>query len=114
MSLLINENLIALPNISSIEFVDTQDILYLEADGNYTIFHLVDNITKVVSKNMGGYEKILPISFFFRIHHKYIINFKKVSLISKTDGYFCKLNNGEDLPVSQRKQEELRKFLKLK
>ncbi|MFT6065450.1 MAG: two-component system LytT family response regulator [Paraglaciecola sp.] len=114
MSSVINENLIALPNIHSIEFVDTQDILYLEADGNYTIFHLVDNITKVVSKNIGGYEKVLPINFFFRIHHKYIINFNKVSLISKTDGYYCELNNGEALPVAKRRQEELRKFLKLK
>ncbi|MFT6191171.1 MAG: two-component system LytT family response regulator, partial [Polaribacter sp.] len=33
---------------------------------------------------------------------------------SKTDGYYCELNNGEALPVAKRRQEELRKFLKLK
>lgn len=114
MSLVMNENLIALANIHSIEFADTNDILYLEADGNSTVFHLVDSINKVLSKNIGGYEKVLPINFFFRIHHKYIINFNKVSLISKTDGYCCELNNGEVLPVAKRRQEELRKFLKLK
>lgn len=114
MSVVISENFIALPNLNSIEFVETKNILYLEADGNYTIFHLVHSITKVVSKNIGEYEKILPTNFFFRIHHKYITNFKKVTLISKSDGYYCELTNGKTLPVAKRRQEELRKFLKLK
>ncbi|WOC39435.1 LytTR family DNA-binding domain-containing protein [Polaribacter sp. HL-MS24] len=106
-----SEVLIAVSTTKSIEFLVIKDILYLEADGKYTIFHLLDQEVKVVSKNIGEYEKILPPQLFFRIHHKYIVNIQKVVNINRSEGIYCHLVNGESLSISKRRQDTLRKFL---
>lgn len=108
------DNVIAIPTITTLEIVNINDIFYLEADGKYTIFHLKDNTTKIVSKNIGYYDNILPKNVFFRIHHKYTININKAESLIKTDNFYCLLKNGMNLPISKRRIEELRKFLYLK
>ena len=108
------DGIIALPSANTIEFVEIKDILYLEADGKYTVFYLVKGPNKVVSKNIGHYEGILPNRLFFRIHHKYIVNLKKITSIQRTDGNYCLLKNGKSLSIANRRIEKLRKFLHLK
>lgn len=110
----IAQNIIGIPTSTSIDLIDIKDIMFLEADGKYTVFHLKDNKTKVVSKNIGYYEKLLPPHLFFRIHHKYIVNLKKVSTISRSDGNYCLLNNGKSLSIANRRREGLRKLLHIK
>lgn len=105
---------IAIPGLTTIEIVKFNDILYLEADGKYTKFHLEDGTSKIVSKNIGSYENILPKNLFFRIHHKYILNINKTHSVFRTDGHYCVLKNGRNLPIAKRRIEELRKFLYLK
>jgi two-component system LytT family response regulator len=107
----LSDVLIAVSTAKAIEFLKIEDILYLEADGKYTIFHLIDKKIRVVSKNIGEYEKTLPFHFFFRIHHKYIVNIRKVISINRSEGIYCLLVNGVSLSISKRKQETLRKFL---
>lgn len=109
----LSEKLIAISTSKSIEFLMVRDIVYLEADGKYTIFHLTSGNTKVVSKNIGEYEKILPQQVFYRIHHKYIVNLQKVQNINKTEGSYCHLVNGISLTIAKRRHELLRKFLNI-
>ena len=104
----------AIPTSTSIEFIETNDIMYLEADGKYTVFYLENNSSKMVSKNIGEYEKHLPKDLFFRIHHKYIVNLNKIKVINKSDGNYCQLKDGKSLSIAKRRQDELRKFLNLK
>lgn len=109
----LSEKLIAITSLKTIELIPITDILYLEADGKYTIFHLNDKKKKVVSKNIGEYEKILPKNLFFRIHHKYIVNVQKVTTINRSDGNYCQLIDGKTLTIAKRRQEAIRKFLYL-
>jgi two-component system LytT family response regulator len=108
------ENVIATSDVQKIEILDIDTIMYLEADGKYTIFHLLNGTSKVVSKNIGSYATILPKNKFFRIHHKYIINIGKTESIYKTDGHYCLLKNTKTLPIAKRRLEEFRTFLSLK
>lgn len=107
------EKIIGIPTTKNIEILEIKDILYLEADGKYTVFHLVNGVTKIVSKNLGCYEDILPKNLFFRIHHKYIVSIKKIINISRSDGNYCQLMNGKSLSIAKRRHEELRKYLRL-
>ena len=109
----LSEKQIAISTIKSIELLNINDIIYLEADGKYTVFYLINGKEKVVSKNLGEYEKMLPSTYFFRIHHKYIVNLRKVASINKADGNYCHLKDGKSLSIAKRRQEPLRKFLKL-
>lgn len=109
-----NLNIIYVPSVNKIDFVRIEDILYLEADGRYTYFHLLNNTTIIAVKNIGEYEKILNANVFFRTHHRYIININMIININKVQGNFCELKNGKSIPIAKRRQEHLYKFLNLK
>ena len=107
----INSGLITLASTDSVEFLKVEDIIYLEADGKYTVFHLTNNSKKVSSKNIGEYEKQLLPHFFFRIHYKYIVNLEKVISINKRDGNYCELITKKYLPIAKRRYQSLIRLL---
>lgn len=110
----VKPDVIAIPDLTSAEILSNTDIIYLEAAGKYTIFHLSNGTTRTVSKNLGSYIEILPYNLFFRIHHKFLVNIKAVESIFRNQGNYCVLKNGKHLPIAKRRFEELRKFLSLK
>jgi two-component system LytT family response regulator len=61
-------------NISGIVFVDPAEVVYIEASGNYSVFHLCNNRTETVTSILGKVEDQLPSERFFRIGRSYIIN----------------------------------------
>ncbi|MEO8086811.1 MAG: LytTR family DNA-binding domain-containing protein [Bacteroidota bacterium] len=88
-----------------IAFLDTNDIIRLEADGTYT--HIFCNGEKfTATKNIKEYEDILTDQHFFRSHKSHLINLKHVKSFSRTDGYFVQMRDGSRAEVSRRKQEE--------
>jgi len=105
---------VAVASLEKIELITMEDIIFCKADGKYTVFVLSNGTKTMSSRNLGEYTSILNSSYFFRIHHSYIINLRHVVKISKKDGYFCELSNGAILPVAKRRQDDFNKFIKLK
>ena len=56
--------------------IDFNDILYCEADGNYTKLHLSNGAIEISTKNLGKLEPMLPHQSFKRINRSIIINSK--------------------------------------
>jgi two-component system LytT family response regulator len=107
--------LLGIAAVDKIEVLDIDAIVYIQADGRYTHFYLIDGTKKTASKNLGEYEKILPIQNFVRVHHSYMVNMNYVKSIQKTDGYFVQLFKSDKvIPIAKRKQDTIIKFLKLK
>tara|TARA_R110002167_G_scaffold360062_2_gene577433 strand:+ start:7285 stop:8022 length:738 start_codon:yes stop_codon:yes gene_type:complete len=110
-----DSRILGLSSMDKIEVINLDAIVYVQADGRYTHFFLLDGSRKTASKNLGEYEKILPKEDFLRVHHSFIVNMNYVKSVLKTDGYFVKLFKTESLiPVAKRKQDIIVKFLKLK
>lgn len=105
---------IAVPSLHKIELIPKDSIVFLEADGKYTVFHLKDGKKIIASRNLGEYEKILDPQHFFRIHHRYIVNVNTVTNIYKEDGSYCELTTDVNLPIAKRRQDSFHKFLRLK
>lgn len=59
-----------------------EDILYLEADGSYTIFHLSNGKIISATQCLCHIEKELP-SFFFRCHRSFCVNLEHIIRIDK-------------------------------
>ncbi len=97
---------IAVPALEGLVFIPVHDIIYLQAESNYTIFYLLDNAKMVSSKSLKEYEKILTIQNFFRCHHSYMINLDFVSKYIRTDGDQIVLTNGVLIDLSRRKRNE--------
>ncbi len=86
-------------------FLESDEILYAESDGNYSTLYLVDGQKLVLTKKLKEVNDILPQDSFFRIHNSYIINLHKIKEFLKTDGYVI-LKSNHKIPVSRQKKSD--------
>jgi two-component system, LytTR family, response regulator len=88
------------------------DLMYLQADSNYTILHLSGLNKIVATRSLGEFEKILDHPAFFRIHKSTIINMNYLRAYSSYEGNFAELNDGTKLSISRRKLNDFREAVK--
>lgn len=86
-------------------FVESDDILYAESEGNYSTLYFTDGNKVVLTKKLKELNQILPADTFFRIHNSYIINLGKIKEFIKTDGYVV-LSSNHKIPVSRQKKSD--------
>lgn len=102
---------IVLKDIDNVYFIKIADILFCEAEGTYTRFHISGTEPVLVSKNLKEYESILEPLGFLRTHHSYLVNPDKITVFDKTDGGSLLLEGGLSIPVSLRKKETVLSIL---
>lgn len=105
---------IAVPTRDGYEFVFTKDILYCAADRSYTTLHLRNNRQIIASQILKHYEELLEGFRFVRIHNSYLVNVQHIKNMSRTDGGFVLMENGEQLPISKSRRDNLLAELKIK
>lgn len=86
-------------------FLNSDDILYAESDGNYSTIFLADGQKILLTKKLKEVNTLLPQNSFFRIHNSYIINLNKIKEFLKTDGYVV-LESNHKIPVSRQKKSD--------
>jgi len=82
--------------------INMNDILYLEASGDYTII-IANNEQYVSSNGISKLEKKLDPNKFIRIHRSTIINQNHLGEIEKhfNGGMVAKMQNGKSFPISR-------------
>lgn len=103
---------IAIPTMDGLLFFNTEDILHVEAEGNYTTVYLDNGHKQVTSRTLKEFEELLPPTTFFRCHHSHMINLRSISRYMKGDGGQIELENGQIIPVSRRKKDAFLKRVK--
>lgn len=88
------------------DLLDSQEIVFAEAEGNYTTFYLYDGQKITSSKQIGFYEELLLPPRFFRSHKSYIIHLKYLKGYSSREGHMALLEKAQQVPVSRRKLQE--------
>jgi two-component system LytT family response regulator len=68
-------------------FLDIDDILFVESDGNYSTIVTNNQQKIVITKKLKEVDAILPDHYFFRIHNSFIVNLKKIKEFIKSEGY---------------------------
>lgn len=107
-----NGNKIAIPIQNGYRMLDEKDIVYCEADENYTKIILSDNECVLISKTLIRVEEMLPSEHFFRIHKSFLVNIQHIKAYNRNDGFTVTLTNNITLPVAFRRNEEFLKVLK--
>lgn len=92
------------------EFIDAAEILFIEAEGNYSKMKLVSGRSIVLSKKIKEQEEQLPKPMFVRIHNSYIVNVQHVKKYRKGRGGEVTLDDNSSLPVAPGRKEA---FLKI-
>lgn len=72
---------LCLKSYRDFQYLDTDDILYLQADNNATEFIMKDGTVNNAFKTLKTFEQQLPANFV-RIHQSYIVNINYISGIS--------------------------------
>lgn len=82
------------------------DILYIESDNEYVIFHTTGN--KIMShQSLKALEKILDATIFTRVHRSYIVNNNLVTALKGKDLFIDKRR----IPVSDSYYDKVKKGL---
>ena len=105
-------NKINLPNSNGFHILNINEIIYVLADSNYSIFHLENNESIMVSRHLKEYEEILKDSGFSRIHKSTIINLKHLSDYTNKNGLIVKLSDNSEHVVSRRRSSEFLETVK--
>lgn len=96
---------ICIPSLRGFQVVEISDIIYCEANGNYTQFHIVNRPSIVASKAIHEYEDLLRDSNFVRVHKSCIINLEHVKEYIRGEGGSIILSNNIEVEVSRRKKD---------
>ncbi len=103
---------IVVPTNNGLEFINTNQIVRLEAENTYTTFFFSDNSKLVVAKTLKEIEELLPTSVFFRVHHSHLINLSYIKRYQKSDGGALIMEDKTSIPVSRHRKEELVRLIR--
>jgi len=106
------EGKITIPQHDGFEILETKDILYCQADDNYTQIFLVNGKRKTVSKTLKYFEETLRNSSFARVHKSYLVNVNEVVKYKKGKGGSVVLSNAKEVMVSASKKADLLSYFK--
>lgn len=86
-----------------IYFLDPNEIIYCESDGNYCNIFLENNQKLFVTQILKNVEEKLPTELFYRVHNSFVVNLNKVREYQKNEGFII-LSNNKKIPVSRNKK----------
>ena len=93
--------------MEGLDFLSIKDILYCEAEGNYTHIYMRDGEKHLVSKTLRDVSELLSGSLFTRVHQSYLINLEYVSKYIRGAGGQVIMADQKSIPVSRARKEEL-------
>lgn len=102
---------LVLKDADNVHIVSISEVMYMQADNNYTSFFLTDKRKIVISKTLKEYEQLLEGKGFFRCHQSYLVNLNYILRIDKREGGFIVMKDQTQLPLSSRKKEQLLQWL---
>ena len=96
---------LCIPTFKGFAILKLEDIIFCEAEKNYTIIHLKDKKNIIVSRPLLEYENILEGTTFLRIHRTFLINLQHVTEYHRGEGGVIIMSNGTEVEISRRKKD---------
>ncbi len=97
---------IILHTSESMFIVKMSDIIFLEAEGNYTHFYTTSHQQILMSKKISDFDFLEKEPYFFRCHRSFIVNTEKILRMDKRE-LALDMENGKIVYVSQEKKKLL-------
>jgi len=96
---------LAIPTSNGMEYLNTKDIIRVEADRSYSWFYLQGEIKHLVSRNLKEYQELLSDRNFFRTHNSHLINLEHVKKYIRHEGGYIEMIDGSTVPISRGKKD---------
>ncbi|SFT51270.1 two component transcriptional regulator, LytTR family [Lishizhenia tianjinensis] len=102
---------ISIPYNSDYKILETQKIIFAQADGAYCKIFMKDNAEEYLSKPLNYIEeKLKNFSSFFRIHKSFLVNGDFIESIAR-DKSSLLLTSGETLPIARSRRDDFKAFI---
>jgi len=98
---------ITVPVQDGFEVIAAEEILYCQADDNYTQIFLKEGKKKLISKTLKYFEEALTDFGFARIHKSYLVNVNEITGYKKGKGGSVVLSSGKEVMVSASQKANL-------
>lgn len=99
-------NRIAISHQNGYDMVETNDILWLEAEINYTTIHLRSKRNVTVAKTLRIFEESLDPQKFFRISRSAIVNIDHITRLNRNNALSITLIDNSTIAVSEARKED--------
>jgi len=96
---------LAIPTSDGMEYLNTKEIIRIEADRSYSRFFLNDGRKYLVSRNLKEYQELLSDRNFFRTHNSHLINLDHVKKYYRHDGGYVEMIDGSTVAISRNKKD---------
>jgi two-component system LytT family response regulator len=96
---------LAIPTSDGIEYLNTAEIIRIEADRSYSWFYLTERRKYLVSRNLKEYQELLQELNFFRPHNSHLINMIFVKKFIRQEGGYIEMTDGSNVPISRGKKD---------
>ena len=105
--------IIALPTSEGFTMVNINDIIFLEADSNYTWVYINPKQKFLVSKTLKEFSSMLDFPQFIRPHKSYFVNLNHATKYVKGQGGYLIMNSGNQIPVARTQKAALMRVLNI-
>jgi two-component system LytT family response regulator len=96
---------LAIPTTDGMEYLNTKDIIRVEADRSYSMFYMADGRKFLVSRNLKEYQEMLSDRNFFRTHNSHLVNLEYVKKYYRYDGGYIEMTDGSTVAISRNKKD---------
>jgi len=96
---------LAIPTNDGMEYLNTEDIIRIQADRSYSWFYMKSGKKYLVSKNLKGYQELLSDRYFFRTHNSHLINLEHVQKYIRHGGGSIEMTDGSRVALSRTKKD---------
>jgi two-component system LytT family response regulator len=104
---------LAIPNLEGFKMISIDNIVYCEADDNYTYIILKDDTKIIACRTLKEIQRLLDdYDIFIRVHHSFLINLNEVLQYVRGDGGYVMMSDGSHINVSRNKKKNLLRYLK--
>ncbi|MEP6597169.1 MAG: LytTR family DNA-binding domain-containing protein [Ginsengibacter sp.] len=102
---------VAVPTSEGYELIPAEEIIYCEADDNYTYFFLKNKKKVMACRTLKEVEEQLTdFVSFIRVHHSYMVNLNEVHKYIRGEGGYLIMSNGTTVNVSRSRKDALMKL----
>jgi two-component system LytT family response regulator len=102
---------VAVPTAEGFELIPAEEIIYCEADDNYTHLFLKNKKKIIACRTLKEVEEQLSdFLSFIRVHHSYMVNLNEVNKYVRGEGGYLIMSDGTTVNVSRSRKEALMKI----
>lgn len=102
-----SERKIAIPSRENVNYISPGDVLYVRADGAYSIFYMSNGQKHMISRNLKYVEEMLSsFPYFKRCHKSYIVNTKEIQSYNRSKSTLI-LTDASEISISDERISEI-------